>query len=108
MIRVASSLPGVVLHLAANANEALMAVDEVQLDLILLDLRLPGPSGYEILIELRKRESLAKVPVYAISADAMAHDQARAIHAGFTRFISKPLNIDCFSKIVTKQLNLGA
>lgn len=108
MSRIVSTLPDVALHLAKNANEALKAVDDIQFDLILLDLRLPGPSGYEIFKELKNRQDLAKVPVYAISADAMAHDQERAEQAGFTKFIPKPLDIRCFSKILTRQLNLGA
>lgn len=108
MTRILSTLPEVELLLATDADEAFKAVNDVQPDLILLDLRLPGLSGYEILSEFRKLEHLAEIPIFAVSANAMTHDRSQAKRAGFEKFISKPIDISCFMKIITKQLNLGA
>ena len=58
---------------------------------ILLDIQLPGMSGYEVLQALRGDPALSGVPVIAVSADAMPHDVARGLAAGFAAYIAKPI-----------------
>ena len=61
-------------------------------DLILLDLQLPGKDGYEILAELREDPALAHIPVVVMTANVMRQDVERAQTAGFDGFIGKPIN----------------
>ena len=63
-----------------------------QLDLILLDLQLPGKDGYEILSELRQHPTLSRIPVVAVTANVMKSDFDKALAACFDGFIGKPIN----------------
>jgi len=71
-----------------------MARDE-RPDLILLDIQLPGMDGYEVLRRLRQSgDALAEVPVIAVSANAMPADVQRGLAAGFTQYLTKPVDMD--------------
>ncbi|HLY25479.1 MAG TPA: response regulator [Aggregatilineales bacterium] len=67
-----------------------------QIDLILLDLQLPGEDGFQIYGRLRNQESLQAVPIVAVTAQVMVDEIARAEKAGFSGFLGKPLNYDRF------------
>ena len=69
-----------------------MAADE-RPDLILLDIQLPGMDGFEVLRRLRLNEASHRVPVIAVSANAMSHDVAHGLAAGFVRYLTKPLDM---------------
>jgi CheY-like chemotaxis protein len=62
-------------------------------DLVLMDIRLPGPDGLEALRRLREDERTADIPVVALTAQAMAGDRERFLEAGFNGYVSKPVNI---------------
>jgi PAS domain S-box-containing protein len=62
-------------------------------DLILLDINLPGMSGYETLEVLRSDSRTSSIPVIAISANAMKHDIEKGLAAGFDHYLTKPINI---------------
>jgi PAS domain S-box-containing protein len=65
-------------------------------DIIILDIGLPGMDGYEALSRLRSSEDTKDIPVLALSANAMPTDIERGIAAGFTEYLTKPLNIKQF------------
>ncbi len=65
-------------------------------DVILMDINLPGLSGYDALHALRADPITSHIPVLAISANAMPFDIERGLNAGFYRYITKPINIDEF------------
>jgi two-component system NtrC family sensor kinase len=72
---------------AVGAVDALAQLEKFPLpDVILLDLKMPGMSGWEFRVEQRRRSRIAHVPVIAISADISAH--AAAIDAA--AYLSKP------------------
>jgi two-component system cell cycle response regulator DivK len=76
---------------AADGEEALQkALAEVP-DLILLDLQMPRRTGYEVLGELRKDARHATLPIIALTASAMRGDRERALAAGFTSYMAKPV-----------------
>src|SRR4030095_3347368 len=58
-------------------------------DLVLLDLVMPEVDGYEVYAEIRRRGD--DVPVVALSAGAYPRDRERALKAGFTSFVAKPV-----------------
>jgi len=60
------------------------------ISVVLLDIRLPGTSGFDILKELKKIRP--KIPVIAQTAFAMAGDKENCLAAGFDDYISKPIN----------------
>lgn len=62
-------------------------------DLILLDINLPGMSGYEMLVELQADADTRDIPVLAITANAMPEDVERGLAAGFRAYLTKPLDL---------------
>lgn len=65
-------------------------------DLILLDLRLPFEDGYEVLRKIRSERRLAKAKVVAVTAEATQNEMEKARAAGFDGFLAKPLDMDRF------------
>lgn len=77
---------------AGSAEEGLERAQSLEPDLILLDLRLPGMSGYEAIRIIREHPVLRSVPVVAVTAQAMQGDEAAALRTGFDAYLSKPID----------------
>lgn len=73
-------------------------------DLILMDINLPGMDGYEALNIIKTDPLTNSIPVIALSAHGMASDINKGLSAGFTEYISKPIQITPFLTIVNKYL----
>jgi PAS domain S-box-containing protein len=67
-------------------------------DVILMDINLPGISGMEAMILLRKDPTTKHIPIIALSANAMARDVDRGLEAGFFRYLTKPIKISEFTE----------
>ena len=61
-------------------------------DLILMDIQLPDINGYEATRRIRASEADGKVPIIAITSYAMTEDKEKALEAGCTGYIEKPIN----------------
>ena len=61
--------------------------------IILLDINLPGMNGLEALTVLQSDPATARIPVIAITANAMAGDVSRGLAAGFFRYVTKPIDM---------------
>jgi DNA-binding response OmpR family regulator len=59
----------------------------------LLDIQLPGISGFDVLAALRSAAAGAYLPVIAVTASVMDHDRRRILAAGFDAYVAKPVNI---------------
>ncbi len=66
--------------------------------LILLDLKMPGMSGIEVLREIRADDRLRDLPVVVVTSSALESDRTEAITAGASDYMQKPLALDQFSK----------
>lgn len=77
---------------AADAEEAAAVIAEGTPDLILMDLGLPGKDGYEFTRELRERPETTTVPILAVTSFAMKGDRVKAIDAGCSGYLTKPIN----------------
>ena len=62
--------------------------------IILMDLRMPGMTGYEVFERIRGIDRLNSVPVVAVTASAFSHEQKACLDHGFDAFISKPIDAD--------------
>jgi signal transduction histidine kinase/ActR/RegA family two-component response regulator len=67
---------------------------------VLMDLNLPGMSGFEVLAQLRRDPDTAAIPAIALTANAMPHDVERGLAAGFDRYLTKPIDIDKFNEAI--------
>ena len=72
--------------------------------LILLDINLPDMDGFEVLKRFRAMDSLQRVPVVAVSANAMPQDIENAILSGFDDYVTKPFDISWLLKVIDNQL----
>ncbi len=73
-------------------------------DLILLDLNLPDIHGSEVINLLMNDERTKSIPVVIISADAMPHQLDRLLHAGAKKYLTKPLDVSDFLKIIDEYI----
>lgn len=69
---------------------------------ILLDIQLPGMDGYVVARTLRQSRSFSLTPIIAVSAYAMPGDRERAMVAGCTGYINKPIDPDAFVAQIEK------
>jgi two-component system, OmpR family, phosphate regulon response regulator PhoB len=77
---------------AADGAEALEAAITERPDLLVLDVMLPGLSGYEVLAELRRRPELAEVPVVLLTARRDEAERIRGLELGADDYITKPFS----------------
>lgn len=75
----------------ADGPSALEGLARNPPDLVLLDISLPGMDGNEVLRRIRSQAALAKLPVIALTAHAMAGDREKFLAAGFDGYVTKPI-----------------
>lgn len=73
-------------------------------DLILLDIQLPGMDGYAVARALRESPALARTPIVALTSYAMAGDREKALEAGCSGYIEKPIDPGRFAVQVEQHL----
>lgn len=74
-------------------------------DIILMDLAMPVMDGYRTLAELRGREDSRRIPVIAVTADAMPHSRERILGHGFDGYLSKPVDWRLLDETIRERLN---
>jgi DNA-binding response OmpR family regulator len=77
----------------ANGESALEDARATRPEAALLDIQLPGMSGFDILAALRAEAAGAHLPILAVTASVMDHDRRKILDAGFDAYIAKPVNI---------------
>ena len=77
-------------------------------DIILPDIQLPVMDGYATAQELRKLAKLSEIPIIAVTSYAMAGDREKALAAGCTGYIEKPINPKTFTDQVRRYLSPGS
>lgn len=80
-----------------------MAVKEKP-DLVIMDLQLPDIDGLEATKRIRASEADTEIPIIALTSFAMAGDREKALAAGCTGYIEKPINPDTFIAEIEKFL----
>lgn len=77
---------------AGNGQEALSQLEDHSVDLVIMDICMPGVDGLETIARLRRTPKLAQLPIIAVSASSYHADRERALAAGANAFLPKPLN----------------
>ena len=89
---------------AADGHDALRSAREERPDVVVLDLMLPGMSGYEVLQELRRSEETAHVGVILLTARREEVDRVRGLRLGADDYLVKPFSPDELALRVTALL----
>jgi CheY-like chemotaxis protein len=82
--------------LATSGEEGVRIAGLERPDLILLDIRMPGMGGYEVVAAIRNQVALDKTRIVALTASAMVGDRERIAKAGFDGYIQKPIDPEVF------------
>lgn len=85
---------------AANGVEGLAAVRAEPPELIFMDVQMPVMDGLETLKRLQADPASRHIPVVVLTSYAMKGDQEKMLLAGFTEYVSKPIDIDLFLAVV--------
>ncbi|MEN6368674.1 MAG: response regulator [Thermotogota bacterium] len=81
---------------ACDGREGIETARRENPDIILLDIQLPGMTGYDVAREMRRDPRLAPVPMVAVTSYAMPGDRELVLAAGCTGYIEKPINPETF------------
>ncbi len=87
-----------------NALEAFDSLKEKQPDLILMDIQLPGMDGLTATRHLKADPATQDIPVLAVTSYAMKGDEAKALEAGCSGYVTKPIDKKVFLEAVAKAL----
>lgn len=83
---------------AGTVDEARSRLRDRVPDLVVMDIRIPGGGGEALLREIRCDPALARLPVMAVTAQAMRGDRERLLAAGFDAYVSKPIDTRSFGE----------
>lgn len=98
--KVLASRPLLTLLEAGSAEEGLELLRNCRVNLVLMDINLPGIDGFEALSHLRASADTASLPVIAISANALQSEIERALVAGFAAYLTKPVDVSRLLELI--------
>jgi two-component system cell cycle response regulator DivK len=89
---------------ASDGLQGLSTAQNERPDLVLLDIQMPGMTGFEVLHALRGDAALAGIKVVAMTASVMPEDQGRMEREGFDAVLAKPFRRNELLRVVGAQL----
>lgn len=90
-----------------NGQEAVAALEEEDVDLILMDIQMPVMNGFEATAAIRKKEAATRthIPIIAVTAHAMPGYREECIKAGMDNYLSKPFRMQELHEIINETMN---
>ena len=104
MRELLDELPSIELLTAPTAEIGLELIRARRPDAVLLDVNLPGMSGFEAAAHLRAWPETCEIPLIGLSAAALPRDAARAKAAGFHRYLTKPVSVPELMRVLEQLL----
>ena len=100
---------GLVVRYAANGRVGIDALERTErVDLVLMDIMMPEMDGYATMRAIRRMERFAELPIIALTAKAMQGDREKALEAGASEYVTKPVDIDRLLGLIREWLGSGA
>ncbi len=96
--------------IVTNGKEAIEYLEKMDYDLVLMDCQMPEMDGYEATQKIRDENSTVrdrKIPIIAMTANAMKGDREKCLEVGMDDYISKPININKFTDTIERNLHGG-
>ena len=88
--------------LAQDGRKALAQLDgNPAIELVVMDIMMPGMDGYQTMREIRKDARWATLPIIAVTAKAMMGDRERCVEAGASSYLAKPVDTDELLQLMT-------
>ncbi len=81
-------------EVAFSGKDALKILKRKHIDIVLLDLMMPGMSGFEVLTAIKENPETKNIPVMIVSADSERDDAEKALAMGAEYFFEKPLQLN--------------
>ncbi|MCH8804641.1 MAG: SpoIIE family protein phosphatase [Planctomycetes bacterium] len=94
-----------IVHVAANGARALDLIREFPIDLVLLDISMPGKDGFEVLSAVRKEHAPTKLPVIMVTGLGGRADIVKALQLGANDYVTKPLDMPVVLARIQTQLS---
>ncbi len=100
---------GITVHTTANGREALELLEHQPVDLVLMDCQMPEMDGYQATAAIRSHASrtIARLPIVALTANAMVEDRERCLAAGMSDYLSKPVTLQLLREKIARWLPRG-
>lgn len=89
---------------ASDGQKGLELAEQIEPDLILLDIHMPGMNGIEVRKEILKNSKLSQIPTIVMSADVFSDQKEKILGVAFSDFVSKPINFNELNLILEKNL----
>jgi len=87
---------------ATSGEQAIQRLDEHSIDLVLLDIVMPGMDGFEVLKQIKQNQTNKDLPVIMISGNHDKDDKAKGLELGAAAYLTKPFHIpDVLDKVKT-------
>lgn len=97
---------GAQVHMASNGHEALNILRNSGIDIVLIDLQMPGLNGFETAEQIRSMPDMRDLPIVAITANLSEADRALASSCGVTQSLTKPVNPSQLLALMVRLLGL--
>lgn len=95
-------------HAVSNGEEAIQAIEDRRFDLVLMDCQMPLLDGFETSRRIRKKEKSGKIriPIIALTAQAVDGDREKCLEAGMDDYITKPITPTRLSVVLSRWVPL--
>ncbi|WP_417519898.1 response regulator [Minwuia sp.] len=93
------------IEIARNGHEAVQMVMDIPLDLILMDIAMPGLNGFDATVQIRKFLGDRQVPIIAITADVTPQTLNKVQLAKFDAFLPKPIDVPKLQAVVAQMVS---
>ena len=90
---------------APDAESGIQLIREQRPDLVLMDIQLPGMDGLSATKIVKEDPALKDIPIVALTSYAMQGDEEKALEAGCTGYIAKPIDTRKFLETISQYLN---
>ena len=105
IVEILLAAVGVIVHLAEHGQHALDILSESgpdTFDLVLTDIQMPSMDGFAVARELRAQPEFALLPVVAMTAQTMEHEDRKIAEAGLSDQIGKPFDVAAFYRMLAR------
>lgn len=107
LVKVLNRKSELEIYEATNGDECLEFLKTRSVDIILMDIMMPGTFGTQILMKIREKFNPIELPIIMVTSKVEASDIAGCLHSGANDYITKPINYEIALSRITTHLNLA-